>query len=88
MPLSKVNATDCTDRRQRRETRKLRRSGHRKVSVADARLSLGTDPDRKHTLHTSSFEYRAMLFQRPIASPSDFDLVCRDFFANGNQSEL
>jgi len=29
------------------------------------------------TVHTSSFEYRAMLFQRLFASTSDFDLVCR-----------
>jgi hypothetical protein len=46
------------------------------------------DPDRKHTVHTSSFEYRATLFQRLFASPSDFDLVCREFLADGDQSEL
>ena len=49
-----------------------------------------TDPDRNttDTVHTSSFEYRATLFQRLFASTSDFDLVCREFLADGNQSEL
>lgn len=60
------------------------------VDVADACLSLGNHPDRNttDTVHTSSFEYRAMLFQRLFASTSDFDLVCREFLADGNQSEL
>ena len=40
------------------------------------------------TVHTSSFEYRATLFQRLFASSSDFDLVCREFLADGNQSDL
>ena len=40
------------------------------------------------TVHTSSFECRATLFQRLFASPSDFDLVCREFLADGNQSKL
>jgi len=40
-------------------------------------------------VHASSFEYRATLFQRLFASlPSDFDLVCREFLADGNQSNL
>ena len=38
------------------------------------------------TVHTSSFEYRATLFQRLFASSSDFDLVCREFLADGNQA--
>ena len=29
------------------------------------------------TVHTSSFEFRATLFQRLFASSADFDLVCR-----------
>ena len=40
------------------------------------------------TVHTSSFECRATLFQRLFASPSDFDLVCHEFLADGNQSKL
>ena len=40
------------------------------------------------TVHTSSFEYRVTLFQRLFASSSDFDLVCREFLADGNQGDL
>jgi hypothetical protein len=89
-PLCKVSSADCSGRGQRRETRKLRRSGRREVSVVDACLSLGNHPDRNTTdaVYASSFEYRATLFQRLFASPSDFDLVCREFLADGDQSGL
>ena len=33
-------------------------------------------------------ECRATLFQRLFASSSDLDLVCREFLAGGNQSDL
>lgn len=39
------------------------------------------------TVHTS-FESRATLFQRLFVSPSDLNLVCRKFLADGNQSKL
>ena len=89
-PLSKVSSADCSERGQRWETRKLRRSGRREVSVADARLSLGNrlSANATDTVHTSSFEYRVTLFQRLFASSSDFDLVCREFLADGNQGDL
>ena len=87
-PLSRVNSADYRGRDQRRETRKLRRSGHREGSAADARFLLGNDPDRKHDRHRAHVVIRATLFQRLFASPSYFDLVCREFLADGNQSYL
>ena len=51
---------------------------------------MGNDPDRKtiDTVHTSSFQRRASLFQRLFVSPSDFDLVRREFLADGNKRKL
>src|SRR6185312_1284456 len=74
-PLSKVNATDCIGRRQRRETRKLRRSSHGGRRCLCMPL-VGNHPERNttDTVHTSSFEYRAKLL---FASSADFDLVFR-----------
>jgi hypothetical protein len=40
------------------------------------------------TVHMSSFEYRVTLFQRLLASSSDFDLVCCEFLADGDQGYL
>ena len=40
------------------------------------------------TVHTSSFEYGAKLFQRLFASSSDFDLMYREFLADRNQGDL
>ena len=55
---------------------------------ARARRIASSSRSASHGSLALSFECRAILFQRLFASASELDLMCREFLADGNQSNL